>query len=54
MAAFAPTECSKDGDLEDSFFGSLQCEVEHTLHEVDEVFITGDFNCRITKEAGEY
>ena len=54
MAAYAPTECTEDEDLKDSFFSSLQCEVEHTLHEVDEVLIAGDFNCRITKEAREY
>ena len=48
MAAYAPTEFPEDEELEDSFFSSLQREVEHTLHEMDEFLIAGDFNCRIT------
>ena len=54
IAAYAPTNCSDDEHRKDLFFSLLQREVEHTLHNVDDVLIGGDFNCRINMDAREY
>ena len=49
IAAYSPTECSKDDEAKDRFYEALQAEVQKRSAKSRSLMIMGDFNCRIGK-----